>query len=374
MQELRILNGLHRGATLPLDQSTLIIGASEDADVVLVDHDIETRHATLSLTEQGWKLSALDGAVRDAETNHPQEVLDLQAGAFARIGHVWVTVVDADAPWSHPPAEPVDAPPEEEPEEESFAMQADEEENAELEEDASQDEEAALAQEAEPAEDELYSDSPLDGPLHADQPAAAPAPAPQAARPGLLAGWRRSRMLMVPLALATVLSACAAYTMTATSDDEPALKTSKADKLSADGPATATALAPAPVPVVDLRDAFRQRLREVDLLRRFELDLREKNWTMHAALDDEETARFERVLAQFIHTHNIKFPVHAKVGSAEGMLPFRIRQVISGSNASIITHDGNRLYIGDEYRGVRLVAIEGNQLRFDGERKIKVKW
>ena len=34
--ELRILNGLHRGGILPLDESTLLIGSNEDADVVLV--------------------------------------------------------------------------------------------------------------------------------------------------------------------------------------------------------------------------------------------------------------------------------------------------------------------------------------------------
>jgi len=180
-------------------------------------------------------------------------------------------------------------------------------------------------------------------------------------------------MLMVPFALATVLSACAAYTITATSEKDTPFKSAAANPLPGSQPAPAAAPKPAPQPV-DLRAAFRERLREVSLLHRIDLDLKEGKWTMHAALDDEEAARFERVLAQFIHTHNITFPVSAKIGSAEAMLPFRIRQVISGSNASIITQDGNRIYVGDTYRGLRLVAIEGNELRFDGERRIKVKW
>jgi type III secretion protein D len=124
----------------------------------------------------------------------------------------------------------------------------------------------------------------------------------------------------------------------------------------------------------ELRNAFRKRLADSDLLRRFDLSLLNEQWTMQAALDDEEAARFERILTGFIKQHNITFPVHAKVGNSESMLPFKIRQVISGSNASVVTQEGDRLYVGEEYRGVRLVAIQGNQLTFAGKRKIEVKW
>jgi type III secretion protein D len=124
----------------------------------------------------------------------------------------------------------------------------------------------------------------------------------------------------------------------------------------------------------DLRKAFRKRLADAELLKRFDLQLQNEYWSMQAALDDEETARFERILTAFMKQHNINFPVNAKVGSSEAMLPFKIRQVISGSNASVVTQDGDRLYVGEEYRGVRLVAIQGNQLTFAGKRKIEVKW
>jgi type III secretion protein D len=56
------------------------------------------------------------------------------------------------------------------------------------------------------------------------------------------------------------------------------------------------------------------------------------------------------------------------------MLPFKIRQVISGVNASIVTQDGERMYIGDELKGVRLVTIDSSILTFAGKRKIQVKW
>jgi type III secretion protein D len=396
MLELRILNGLHRGATLPLDERPLVIGASDDADVVLVDPGIETEHATLTLTAQGWSLSTLDGAVLGADHNRPHATLDLEAGDFARLGHVWMTVVDSESPWENPPPEPADSDVDDAGDVADAGVAGDADSMYEQVDDHAH---------AEAEENEPYRDSPLDDPQHMETEASAigvqTAPKAEAAGPAMTQAsrprWhlgrlasRRSKMIFVPLALATVVSACAAYTMTTRTSEEAAPKTSNvpsAPKLSAmqlpqpkaskSDPQMSQPKASKPDPQMsqmELREAFRTRLKEVDLLKRFDLKLRDNAWTMQAALDDEEAIRFERMLTSFIHTHNIKFPVNAKIGNTEAMLPFRVIQVISGSNASVVTQDGNRLYIGDEYRGLRLVAIEGNQLKFEGDRKIKVKW
>lgn len=365
MFELRILSGLHRGATLPLDERILVIGADDDADVVLVDPGIETRHATLTLNGDGWRLAALDGAVLGAAHNQPCTALDLQPGEAARLGHVWLSVTEAGSAWENPPPEPADS-------------DADVYPDADT---ASDDDPAYAQAEAELEDNEPYRDSPLDDPQTAPEPEPAPAP-PVVARPAppkaaRRTGWRRSKAVLVPLVMVTILSACAAYTMN--SHGEGDTVADKADARSATKAKGALAAVPAPKPSpkagqAELREAFRARLKEVDLLKRFKLDLKDRDWTMQAFLDDEEAARFERILKAFIQTHDIKFPVNAKVGSAEVMLPFRIREVISGANASLVTQDGQRLYIGDEHRGVRLVAIDGRHLQFDGERKIKVTW
>ncbi|MES2075945.1 MAG: hypothetical protein V4462_10060, partial [Pseudomonadota bacterium] len=133
--------------------------------------------------------------------------------------------------------------------------------------------------------------------------------------------------------------------------------------------------APAPVLTGEaLRGAFRKRLADADLLKRFDLDLQDQQWLMKAALDDEEADRFARILSGFVKQQRIDFHISAKIGSGESMLPFKIQQVISGANASLVTQDGERIYVGDEYQGVRLVAIQANQLSFSGKRKIEVKW
>lgn len=352
MFELRILSGMHRGATLPLDQRALNIGADDDADVVLVDPGIAAAHATLEPGAQGWTLSALDGDVRGSEDNRLHDSLDLAPGQFARLGHVWLCVAGTDAPWQSPPPEPAPSAADE-PLDESF------------------DESGPAMDSMDGLDDhEPYSDSPLDDPEPAPAPPPPPPPPPArpAAKPVRRAGWRRSKMVIMPLTLAAILSACAYSISSHKTEDKPAAKVPLAP-----APAPAPAAAPK-ISQAELRELFQGRLKEVDLLKRFKLDLKDKDWTMQAFLDDEEAARFDRILKAFVQTHNIKFPVHARVGSAEAMLPFRIREVVTGSNASLVTQDGKRLYVGDELRGLRLVSIDGHQLQFDGERRIKVTW
>jgi type III secretion protein D len=371
MYELRVLSGLHRGATLPLDDNPHVIGASDDADVVLVDPGIEAKHATLSLTESGWLLSALDGSLRTADSNQSQTVIDLAPGDFARLGSIWLTVVEQDARWENPPPEPVDA---------QFDAVADEIPLAELESEAAMaaaDASAAdVAQSAGAAQASGYENV-------ADEH--------RGNGRGLMHRLRGRRVVYVPLAVATVLSAAAAYAIT--SKPETAVSSKKLAEQAQSGSRPKSSGRPAdktiaaafdavnqdgtverPLTGEELRKAFRKRLADADLLKRFDLQLQNEHWTMQAALDDEEAARFERILTAFMKQHQIAFPVHAKVGSSETMLPFKIRQVISGSNASVVTQEGDRLYVGEEYRGVRLVAIQGNHLTFAGKRKIEVKW
>jgi type III secretion protein D len=180
---------------------------------------------------------------------------------------------------------------------------------------------------------------------------------------------RRSRIMMLPVALGAGLVAAAAYAYTA-HPGAPARLPSAAhlSALAAD-----SAAVPSLTPNA-LRQAFRARLAEVDLLRRFELTLDDHAWRMKAALDEEEAARFRRILASFVATHHIDFPVDVKIGGTETMLPFKVRQVVVGANASIVTDDGKRLYPGDDYRGVKLVAIDGNRISFNGAQAIEVAW
>ncbi|RSZ61068.1 hypothetical protein HF313_16635 [Massilia atriviolacea] len=327
MLELRILNGLHRGATLPLDGQAVHIGAGDEADVVMADHGIESEHARLAPHGDGWLLTASGGAIYAAGRSDAQELVELRAGDCARVGDIWISVCWPDAPWEAPPPLPEPEP-------------------------------ACDAREA-----------------HAGD-TAAPAPVQQEP-PRPHANWRR-RGAGALLALVAAMLAATAYALTTRPDPvalQPVTTQSGAPKPPARaGKAAAPPKAPEKPEKPDLAALFRKRLADADLLNRFDLSLGERAWSMQAHLDDEESARFERILGSFIKEHDIRFPVKAKAVTAEAMLPFRIGQVISGANASIVTQDGARLYVGDDYKGVRVVAIQPSRATFFGKRKIEVIW
>ncbi|MES2743022.1 MAG: FHA domain-containing protein [Pseudomonadota bacterium] len=375
--ELRILSGLHRGATLPMDaDGALEIGASEQAGVVLVDPGMAPRHARISASEGGWLVEALEGELFSPEDSRARRLVELQAGGFARIGEVWISIVAEDAPWQTAPSLP-------QPDLEQLAL-----ENSAA-------DEAAAAAAGEPA-------APA-APVGAAPPAAAPA-RPAGKRPR--GRSRLRRLLFLPFAVLIVLSGAGAYAISsrptvpayqksvgegvkALGQPVPALPPggggAAAAAAYAAGAAAADPLPPAdvvsrdgavppPLNGTQLQTAFRKRLSDAQLLPRLDLKLEDKNWAMHGDLDVVETARFQRVLKGFLEENKVSFPVSAKIVSSADMLPFEIRQVISGNNASIVTEDGARLFVGDEYRGVKLVSLKGNNMVFAGKRKFEVTW
>lgn len=322
MLELRILNGYHRGATLPLGAEPLAIGGSEDADVVLADPGLAGHHARLSPEGGAWVLEPVDGTVRGDLDNTGQDRIPLGDGSFARVGPIWLTVCAAASPWADPPPEPADPAP------------------------------LAAA--------DMQDDAPLE-PEPVAEPVIAQAPVPEPARVATPRRARGSRMILVPVTAVAVLSAAAAYAWTA----HPATVAAVSRHQSA---------APRQMAPAQLQEALRRRLAEIDLLARVTLELQDHQWTIRASLGDEESERLQRMLHSFEQRYVIDFPVHVRIGSPETMLPFRINQVLSGADPSIVLDDGRRLYVGDEYRGVRLAAVAGNQLRFTGKQNLDVVW
>ena len=358
MYELRILSGLHRGAALPLDDHPHLIGASDDADVVLVDDCIQAQHATLSRSDNGWMLVSGTGALFTADSNTPQQLIDLMSGDFARLGDVWVMVVDEKAKWVNPPPLPVD-------------------ELVDLDQDG-----PSVQQEVDIIEPALMAND-----------VAVPLPVDDIVDNAEPSHPRKNRrFFLIPVAVLVVVSAAATYAMSFKNgaDKLPTrLELKLSDSMSMGTPAVkalgsktgdgkSTLLVPVKAtPALSpdaLQSAFRKRLANADLIKRFDITLEDQSWSMQADLNEEETKRFERVLQGFMREHNITFPVNAKIVNAESMLPFKIRQVISGANASVVTQDGERLYVGEEYRGVRVVAIQDNRLTFAGKRKIEMNW
>jgi len=71
--ELKVASGPDRGATLELGVDTLRIGSSASCDLVLHDHTVSSRHASIVMDERGYSIH------------------DLASKNGVRLGSVWVT-------------------------------------------------------------------------------------------------------------------------------------------------------------------------------------------------------------------------------------------------------------------------------------------
>jgi len=315
MHELRILQGRHRGTSFPLGDVPRLIGRRDQADIRLYDAGIAEHHATLWPNGSGWVLTAAEGAIADGAGNEGRRSLTIAAGQMARLGEIWVSIDVPDRPWN---AVFASAP--------SGSIRR------------------ALTQRLARRARNCWNG------------AVATVP-------------RRGLVAAVFLVVAAACTAPLRYRLGATEPGTaPPVATAIQEAVAQHSATQATP------DVQQLKREFRSRLEQVGLVERFEMDLADSAWNMKAVLDDKEMARFGQVLAAFVHDYRVSFPIDAKVTEASSTLPFKVESVFSGENASVVTQDGKRLFVGDKYRGVRLTAITGKWVTFVGKRRIDMVW
>ncbi|MBD8092759.1 type III secretion protein [Pseudomonas fluorescens] len=108
MFELRVLDGLHQGAALPLFGEQWSIGAHAEADLVLSDPGIAEQHAVLRLVGSTWSVQAQAGLLQDAKGQVVAQITALAVGEQFGVGAIGLYVALADQPW---PEAPVPATP-----------------------------------------------------------------------------------------------------------------------------------------------------------------------------------------------------------------------------------------------------------------------
>ena len=109
MFELRVLDGLHQGAALPLFGDEWSIGAHADADLVLNDAGIAEQHARLRFIDSNWSVQAEAGLLRSADGQVLAQIARLEVSVPFLVGTVRLCVALADHPWPQAPA-PAPAP------------------------------------------------------------------------------------------------------------------------------------------------------------------------------------------------------------------------------------------------------------------------
>lgn len=99
MEMLRVMSGLHRGAKVPLQRPGLIVlGSSDDCDVVLMDSGVAPRHAAITVHEQEVIVRALECRVdHDAKPVAAGETMALLALKPLIIGGATLMIGDEQA-------------------------------------------------------------------------------------------------------------------------------------------------------------------------------------------------------------------------------------------------------------------------------------
>ena len=76
---LRIVSGLHAGASRELaEREMILVGSGDDCDIVLADAGVATRHALISVVDGQFQLRALDAPLQlEGRLLHPGDPVEM---------------------------------------------------------------------------------------------------------------------------------------------------------------------------------------------------------------------------------------------------------------------------------------------------------
>lgn len=97
---LRILSGLHIGASRPIaEKEMILVGSGEDCDIVLSDHGVAPHHVLIGLLGGSLSVRALDAPLRvGGQPLHPGDPVALAALQRVELGQAALAVGNADDP------------------------------------------------------------------------------------------------------------------------------------------------------------------------------------------------------------------------------------------------------------------------------------
>ncbi|QMV50844.1 FHA domain-containing protein [Ewingella americana] len=323
MYELRVLNGLHEGAALPLSGNLWWIGNAVESDLQLCDNGIKARHCQLMRQDDPagqqiqWQLQAEDGVVCNREGERQTMPFNIVPGEIFTLNGVWICLEAAEAAWASGPA-------------------------------VSQPAAQSVAQ-----PEMAFQAASNDGRI-------APTPAKKSLIKRLLPPWAQITAVSLMLLFAiTVTSWILQPGMAEQSSDT----TAQISKPHLDDQAAMRA-------VVD------HMLRERQLNNQVKIDTSQKGIILRGSLAKEQLPIVQRMVDNVENNYQLGVPLINDTEARATTLPFRITQITDGSKANIVTDDGQRLFIGDEHDGFRLVRISANEVQFSGQDNsdITVNW
>ncbi len=315
MNELRIISGLHRGVSLPLDDDTIIVGSSLEADIALVDPGIAEQHVKIQsndqLPEGCWLFTVLNDQTWDEKGELISDAVTAKLNHKFNIGGVWLMFSDDEAPW---PSGEV-----------GFVQETVEPEEP---------------QKVTPLKDKSF--------LVKAYSAAA----------GVLIG-------VVTLTHAGGDNTESDPVLTPPPIVEKQANFTKYEK-------NALSLVQEK-PMEELLLSYRKMLKERNL-EGVEIASNGTQWDIQGALTANDAEKLKRMNLRFKRKYGEAVQLNNIVETVEESLPFDIVRVVSGPMGHIEADDGHKLYVGNDYKGLKLVGINKDTIMFSGKNNIEVKW
>jgi type III secretion protein D len=319
MLELRILNGLHRGAAMPIeDTGALKIGSGEDCDVLISDSGIDNHHLTIEQQEEyGLVLNPI-GAVRGEDGALLEQSVIIERLHCFCLNGVWIGLANHEDAWDIFGELPT-----------SFSDIV--------------------------AVNNANSDEYVPDPIKMSWKSKMFATA------GLLmlAGWATASVFLPKQNFKNVDSASISKSINANQEEANQKQEKKA-------------ITKKNYSREEMAAALDAKLMDLQLKKFVDIKYSPEAWDIEGNMDDEDRLRLDRAVEAFNYQYKPRFPINVRILSLTNFLPFKINQIITGKLAGVITQDGQRLFIGDTVDGYRLISVQGNTASFDGKRKIDI--
>lgn len=335
MLELRILNGLQAGARLRLAGGSYLLGCGDECDVVMYGPGISA--LAFQLLIEGDQITAIPCQTGCGllPAERLSEKFPLLRGQALRVGDVWLTVESEEAPW---------------PRQDSWSR------TSEMPADAANGHDDA---------DTANESMPFPG---------------AGGRKTRFGGWLAGAGL-VTLVCGSALAYAFKPPMPNEASAQRRVQVAAVPAPPADEPGSARNRDTDPAqrlasPEAALQELHRQLVAN-DLADSLDAVREGGTILITGSLDAEQTPRFEAVLVPFVKVYGDTLSIHADVSTKEPRrLPFRIRQIVSGQMAHVVTDDGARIFEGGAYKGYRLAAFREHKLVFVGGQKetVELDW
>ncbi len=122
------------------------------------------------------------------------------------------------------------------------------------------------------------------------------------------------------------------------------------------------------------RQRLEALLQEAGLFDRLTLSIENDLLHVRGELPPQALASAQAVFARFNEETGGAVPFSASIDPPPGRLPFQIVQVVGGPAPYFVTEEGDRVLVGGEHRGYRLLSMRDGKMVFSGPQAVEVNW